>query len=90
MGTESSIIEKVDNCVSKNQRIKKFDSAMTKLKDGSYNRETGLASKQYYKSEDYKIVLEEINKERPLNGSLKCSLKLASFFNLPRDTVEQF
>ena len=44
----------------------------------------GVSGFDFYKSPDYKDMLSKINEKYPLQGSLKCSLMLAQYFQMPQ------
>ena len=50
--------------------------------------EAGLVSPEYYKSSEYQSLLLAINTEKELKGSLQCYLKLATFFNMAKESVK--
>ena len=47
------------------------------------NRDQGLASPQFYKSKDYRDLMQVISQTIPLEGALKCTIHLSSYFNMP-------
>lgn len=51
------------------------------------NLKAGLVSPMYYKSSDYQSLLEAINTEKPLKGSLQCYLKLSKFSNMAKVSI---
>lgn len=51
--------------------------------------DSGLTGTEYYKSSEYHKLLSIINEKQELKGSLKCSLKLALYFQLPQGDKQE-
>ena len=64
-------------------KAQSFDSVVSNLEFSVSNKDQGLASTQFYKSKDYRDLMQSINQIVPLEGALKCSIYLSSYFNMP-------
>lgn len=52
-----------------------------------YDWQSGIAGIGFSNSSEYRDLLQMINENMPLKGSLKCSLLIAKFMNMPRKTA---
>jgi len=70
-------IQEIDKCVHESQTTKKFDAVLSDLSPRTFDLTSGISSIEYFKSPDYRDLLQSIDSESPLTGASKCSLLLA-------------
>lgn len=79
----TDLVTKVAECID-NSIDEKFDQIISKFEFSIANNTHGVSGLTFYKSPDYHDMLSKINEKYPLQGSLKCSLMLAQYFQMPQ------
>lgn len=83
-------IAKLEECEAKNAKAHYLDKEFEALMEGKkYDWQSGISGIGFVNSSEYRDLLQMINKNKPLEGSLRCSLLIATFMNMPRGTNEE-
>ena len=53
-----------------------------------YDWQSGISGVNFPNSSEYRDLLQMINDNKPLEGSLRCSLLIATYMNMPKETSE--
>ena len=83
-------VAKIEECETQNAKAHYLDKEYATLMEGKkHDWQSGIAGISFPNSSEYRDLLEMINKNKPLEGSLRCSLLIATFMNMPRETAEE-